>query len=150
MLFHHRPLLEAIADNVKNTRSFERSVLAGVLNATLAAREKYKGSSCLRGKVSRWPGLSDVSVAAHMNVFSAHLSSGDVVFRGDAAGSIVGCLQQGSTLMVLVETMRLVSVVSAHSARWRALTAREIWLASHVECALAWYVDGLDVVVVRS
>jgi hypothetical protein len=134
---------------VKNLKYFEASVLSGVLNATMNVRNTFAGHTNLRGRVEVWPDMEDVFVAGNMTIFSSHISIGDVVFRGIVAGVVSACLQHGSSLMVLVDVLAYVGEVSAHSARWRAPTSKQVWMASHVEVALAWYKEGNDLVVLR-
>jgi hypothetical protein len=141
--------VKAIAEKIKNTSRFEASVLAGVLNATVNTRNKFRGCSRLRGTISPWPGLEGASIAPHMTIFGGHLSRGDVVLRADDAGIIVACLQQGDLLLLMVDRLQLRVAVSQHCGRYQPLGGRSCWVAWHVEVALAWYMEAPVVVIVR-
>ncbi len=135
---------------MQNTTAFESSVLAGLLNAGVESRLAYTGHTSLRGSTWRIPGYPVAIAARGLDVFSAHISIGDFVFRADTVGRVVACVCEHDAFLVLVEPMAKVSTVSGHSDRWRFAGDAVAWMADHVELALAWLrEDGGTFVVLR-
>ncbi len=82
------------------------------------------------------------------------MSIGDVVVRDTGVGEVVACVAyfDHDVPMVLVDAWMFVSHVSAHSKVWRSSGLRALWLASHVDLAIAWHesdVVGATIVVQR-
>ena len=142
-------IVKAIADNVRNTKSFEASVLAGVLNTTIEARKDYVGTTSLHGKRWKVPGFNLAVASRALTMCSAHVGVGDVVFRGEAAGRVVACIQECGAFLVLVDSWTKLGQIATQSCKWNPSGERVAWLAEHVESALAWYSVPDGVVVVR-
>ena len=124
-----------VADNVKNTRSFERSVLAGVLNKQIYGLKKMVASGAMLDfRSAPMPGYPQAQVADNMNFKGQHISVGDVVLSGDnAAGVVLACAQEGDEFFVIVETLVLIEQVTPQSATWRmGVGPRAVWDASRI------------------
>ena len=64
-------VVKRIADHVKNPKTFERSVLAGVTNVSFNKFAQENASSGLQGRQASWPADPDVQVAdklAHLGL----------------------------------------------------------------------------------
>ncbi len=144
-------LVKGVADNVRNTTSFERSVTAGTLNASF---ERAKEATCgdyLLGARGPLPGCRGVLVADRMTVFGFDVVVGDVVSRGQAdAGIVAGCYQEGDgTLGALVETTLTRRRLSLHSSLVARSGTVQAWASTGLNLCLAWRKTGdLDLVVV--
>ena len=71
---------------------------------------------------------------------------GDVLRRDDAVGCVDACAVEGDTCFALVEVWQ--SVDGQHQ-RWRRTGNVDVqaWPACDVEQVVAWYMDGLDIVL---
>ena len=136
-----------IAENVKKTSTFEKSVLAGVTNTSLNKTTKGKIGAGLIGRTGEIaPG---VTIADHMDLFGLQISCGDVVMCGGCCGEVGACCLEGDRLYVLVTRWVRVDVTSEHSDRWRPTLEQLVWRADDVTLPIAWYDvgDGCCVVV---
>ncbi len=132
-----------IAEFVKNTSTFELSVLSGVTNCAFRrAREAMQVFGGLVGRTAPLPGFAGALVADHLEHGGMKVSSDDVVISGPKTGKVVACLREGSKLFVLVEAWRRVAVVSEHSDKWLRDDARELWATTSICLPLAWYTSG--------
>jgi hypothetical protein len=142
--------VKRIAEHVKHTHAFERSVLAGVLNVALRVSHDCESTDGLRKPIMPLPGMEGAFIADHVRVFGMQVSIGDVVFYGGVSGKVVACIAEGGDLFVLVDTMHRIAERSPHSANWALSGNREAWFASHLEPALAWHDEpDTTVLVVR-
>ena len=133
--------VKSVANNVRNTSRFERSVLAGVLHVQFRRCQEVHMAYGLRGKVASWQGLL---LAHHLALAGLDVSTGDIVFyQGDSAGIVRSCLLDDRTLAVAVEALASVAAASPHSCAWRPTGIVKIWPAASVRPARAWYArDG--------
>lgn len=138
-----------MAENVRNTVTFEKSVLAAVTNAAFSKASQPSVYGLL-GRTAAVPDIPTALVADHLDYFGLQVSSDDVVLRGGRCGQVVACLKDGNDLHVLVTCWRHISVVSEHSGRWMPTSVREVWHVASVALPLAWHpADGGAFVVVR-
>ena len=96
------------ADPVKELNNFERSVLAGVVNAHF---EETKQTLCdgLRGSTSEYVGCR---FADHLSVGSVRLSVKDAVFHGEDLGIIEALAEEDGSLYAVVRVCSLRSQAS--------------------------------------
>lgn len=135
-----------IAEHVKNTSRFERSVLAGIANAAARCRSEATAADGLCGKVRCVGG--EVQASSSLRAGQHTVSCGDVVTRDGGAGVVVMCLDEAAELLVAVEVLAFRGQRSAHSGVWQATGTHELWLAGDVEPCLAWYANGAGQLVV--
>lgn len=141
-----------IAEKVRNTTTFELSVLSGVTNEAFsraANTRDIRGS--LGGKTAELPGAPGVFVADRVEHCGLKISSKDVVFRGEQAGSVIACISEGLDLFVVADVWVRRAVVSRNSTTWSSGGTRELWPVQQLELAVAWYPADLagSFVVVR-
>ena len=138
--------VKGIADHVRNTSVFEKSVMAGVLNVQMQRAREANSVQWLRGSLQRW---QSAWLAPHMCCSGLLVSVGDIIFRGTVAGQILACAVEDDTAYVLVEELVKTSTISTHSDSWTCMGGRAVWRAAHLEQTLAWYVrlDGHTVII---
>ena len=64
---------------------------------------------------------------------------GDIVRRNDTVGQVAACLLEGTTLLVLVESMVLIESLAAGSDKWAVSGNRQLWKADEIMQCLAWH-----------
>jgi len=138
--------VKAVADLCKNTSRFERSVLAGLLNATLSSATSSGWLHSLLGSPVL---LSDgVYHSSAMRVFGLHLQVGDLVIHGGVCGDIQSRILVDGVLFVVVETLEQHGEHARHWGHWRRTGLLALWVASNVVQPVAWKVLAGDLVLV--
>jgi hypothetical protein len=142
-------MVKGIAENVKNTHDFERTVMRGVTTLAFQSGAAATYGDSLLGKVAALPGYPNVQIADKMAIFTMQVAIDDVILRGEAAGIVVACACEGGLLYAIVQTMLRVARVSSHASAFQPTGGHEVWLASEVEHSIAWYgrPDGSYVVI---
>jgi len=135
------------AENVKNHRTLEVSVLSGVVSEhSRAAQTALPGCGLIGKTVSPEPGLA---ISDNMDIGGMKISVGDVVVHGSNVGRVVACCVEGQDMFALVGAWRHVSGISPHSSKWRKVgSERAVWRAIHLRECLAWREDSDDMVTV--
>ena len=132
---------KSIANNIRNTRCYERSVLAGVL-AVHRSSLRTPGSPVfgLAGQTAPLPDCQAVSIGRRLVHEGLHISVGDMVFADDAMGCVAACCMQGGMLYVVVEEMVCHGHATKHSTIWQRPTAPslQVWCAGRLDLAVAW------------
>ena len=143
-------LVKKVAENVTNTRAFERSVLASLLTVQRQEVRAALFGEGLLGKRSRLQGApAGVEVTLKMKVnCSVELTVGDIVRRGNEAGLVRACAADASGLFVYVSRMEVVANVTPQSIRCAILPELAIWRAAACEACLAWRFESEVIVVV--
>jgi hypothetical protein len=147
--------VKSVAENVKNTSRFERSVLSGVLNKHFRTLTETAAFAGLRSQVVQLPGVPHLFVADAMELDGQKTSAGDLVFGGGeerVVGQVVACIADidSMTLAIVVDVLQFVKPFSDHSSTWRLTATRAVWDASGIELPLAWYIgEDANVVVVH-
>jgi len=148
-------VIKAQATDVKNTRSFERSVLMPVCNSMLHLMEGMQPSG-LTGPTSRAMELdatfaAPVSVAARMTYAWMQFSKGDVLWECRSAVMVLGCVSFNGGFGLLVEPLRLLNRPSSTTSVWtRTGDTQAAVLEPHLfRHANAWFTkdDGSLVVL---
>lgn len=141
--------VKQIANPIKNTKVFEASVLAGVINSHIQALEAKEFGNRLVGKVLPYPGLLQTFVADKMQQNSQKIAVGDFVFHGASVGKVIACVLEGHNLSCLVDVWSCICQVSTYGHRWAQGGEVGHWPADAVDCAVAWRPDGDGVLVLR-
>ena len=136
-------LVKSIAELVKNTKSFETSVLSGVINQ-LFLRDHV--GDRLVGRTARWQ--SDIFVADRLECNQLQVEVGEIIFKGHQAGMVRACLCEDDQLAVVVSLMAWIDTLGPRCCRWDLLQETAIWLAQDLGQCFAWYRDSTDRIVV--
>ena len=141
--------VEVIADHCRNTTHFERTVLSGVTtNAFKAAAEAQCGESLI-GRTAPFPGLPESLIADQMTVSTFEVGVEDIILRGDSAGIVIACACEHGRLFAVVEVLALSARITDHATAFVRAGVQDVWDASQLDLAIAWYVqpDGSVVVI---
>jgi hypothetical protein len=68
-------VVKAVAEPVKNTACFERSVLSGVVNLSFHHNRRCQPMSGLEGRVRQWPGVPSVLVSTRLKILALQADS---------------------------------------------------------------------------
>ena len=102
--FHLR--IKPHAENVRNTRCYERSVLSMVLGSQMQDLSDPNMWCGLRGRVVPWPGNPQISCADAMSIGGMSIHVDDIVVCNEVAGCVMACLlDNDGCLLALVEEM---------------------------------------------
>lgn len=71
-----------------------------------------------------------------------------MVFAGEACGQVAACICEDDALMVVVDTLQLVSHTSLHSDLYRSSAEQSVWHACDLELSMAWHKCSEDTTVV--
>ena len=131
--------VKSIAENVKNLRQFEASVLSGVLNSHVRrAAESLPGCGLL-GRTISPPGEPEILLSDSVELGGKVFAVGDCVLHGKELGSVVACCSNGHDLFVFVDTWTRVSQMSPHSSKWDKSGSRRVcWRAADVQECVCW------------
>jgi hypothetical protein len=142
-------VVKGIADHIRNTSSFEKSVLSGVTTLAFENAATGHAGDCLVGRCAPLPGFPGVHVADKMSIFNIDVSVDDIILRGDAAGVVVACALENGRLLVVVDLMVEVRNLSSHTSVFNLAGQHEVWSAADVGHCLVWYCqpDGSFVVI---
>ena len=140
---------QGIADQVKNTTTFERSVMAGVANVCMQRVAEMQSGDQLLGRRSDLPGCHGVAVADRLVSGDLEISRHDVVSCGGDLGVVHACYQAGESIGMLVETTMVRRRLAQHSVVVARTGALATWVASRVVLCTAWQeLDGAELLVV--
>lgn len=130
--------VKKVATNIENTRTFEASVLAALLNRQTNSWQEHAVVHGLLGRVQAFPGMPSVQCSRSLRIDGATFSVGDLAMYGDKAGAIVACVRDAFNLFVLVQELVFEHKLSTHSAIWRFTDSYCFWSARCVLPVLAW------------
>lgn len=134
--------MKSIADPIDNTRTYERSVLAGMINSQVRILQQSFCQDGLLGGQANVVGAG-VIVADKATLGGLNLSVGDLAFDADTVGQVVAIAREGDGLFAIVKVMEFHRKVSEHSALWRPTDAVCVWRMVSMSLPLAWsIVDG--------
>jgi hypothetical protein len=142
-------VVKGIADHIRNTSTFEHSVLSGVTTRAFEYAADDAVGDCLVGRRVALPGFPAVVVADKLSVFNIEVAVDDIILRGDAAGVVVACAIEHGELLVVVDLLAQTVRRSSHTVVYKLAAQHEVWRASEDGHCLAWYsnVDGSFVVI---
>ena len=140
--------VKSIADFVKNTICYERSVLTGIV-CSLGTDEDLQRTR-LVGPIAHVPG-SAACVGDRAVVFGLEYQVGEVILRGEAAGLLKACAVEAGELFFLVQSLQLAREVTRCCGSHGGLPGLLVWPAREVCHSVAWRVrtDGTLFVVCR-
>lgn len=127
--------VKRVADLIKNTSCFERSVLAGVLNCAL---EQARGAwvHALLGSTKQVG--DNVYMSEKMHIYGFLVAAGDLVHDGGQVGLVQTCLLIDGVLYAVVEILRRQGAHTANWGLWSATSVYAIWVASGLKLCVAW------------
>ena len=127
------------AENVKNLRTYEASVLSGVVNEHSRLSQAALPGCGLLGKTVSAPFDPDVLLSDHMEVGGKTISVGDVVAHGHDVGRVMACCIADQDMFAIVERWQRISDLTPHSSTWdRRGSVRTVWRAADAQECLAW------------
>ena len=130
--------VKAVAEPMKNTRSFEQSVLSSLLTKTLSCDREADFGDGLLGRTQRLPGLGvDILLGDAMRVLGVDIFVDDVVLRGQAAGFVRACALEGGELFLFVAPLQEEPRITEHCSVARLMPELAVWPAAQVCHALA-------------
>ena len=126
--------VKRIADNVRNTARFERSVLSRLLAVSLSPAMPNGCPHSLHGKVRQ---VADCTwVSDRLTSYGMQVHVGNIVCHGSCCGEVAACLLQGLELHVVVLAFQpLVGGIWS-----RGDGPYELWSTLNLFGALAWKV----------
>lgn len=144
-------VVKRVAENVKNLKKFEASVLASlVLVQSQQARETTLRDGLI-GQSHPLQEMPSVMVSKKMVVHSViEIAVGDVISRGLDFGFVLGCADDDGDLFFFVARTVTVRADTTHAATVRRTNDVAIWRATEVQQCLAWRQESADVVLVLS
>lgn len=146
---HDARLLKGIAEHVRNTSTFEQTVLAGVLNVVFDRADTMDYRDSLLGRRAVLPECHSATVADKAVIRSFEVTRGDVIAHGDAIGITVACFEEDGEIGVLVETTSLRGRLGAHTVRVERSGSMAAWSTGGIALCLAWKaVSETELVVV--
>ena len=128
---------KGVADNIKNTTSYEASVCAGIVNLQAAGEAGLDG---MEGNTSSFPHpeFSHVRVGDRMRVQGERFAVGDWVQQGQQLGRVAACADDNGNLGLVVD---VASSVVPCSERGRICTLtramRSLWAPSQSRPVIA-------------
>ena len=141
-------MVKAIADDITNTKTFERSVLAGVLNAVLNPAANATGwVHALLGQVTQVG--EGVYYSTHMRVHGLHVEMGDLVLHDDACGVVLACFLIDGILHAAVEVLAKVGDHTPNWGHWQRTGGHEMWCGVALCQPVAWKDAGNRLLVLR-
>ena len=130
--------VKRIADNVRNTARFERSVLSRLLAENLSSDMPNRCPHSLHGNVRQ---VADCTwVSDRLTSYGMQVHIGDIVCHGSCCGEVATCLLQGVELNVVVLVFQPLG-----GGIWsKGDGPYELWSTLNLFNALAWKVlaDG--------
>ncbi len=142
--------VKPLAEQVQNTRRFEKSVMSSVLTAHgNSLREAHFCNGGLLGPTSPLPGTT-ASVADALEVSGLRLAVGDVVWSPGRCGETLACCREADALLLIVRLWREMAPISPHSGWYERTAELAVGLVGPALClALAWRSDENRLLVVR-
>lgn len=130
--------VKAIAEKVRNTTSFEKSVLGGLLTATANEWRQVAAGPGLRGRRVPMPGIPSVLLADAVEVFGIEIRVGDVVLRDCDVGEVAGCAEEEGDMFFFVSMYEKARTVTAQCDVHTTAGRLELWPAMQAAHAVAW------------
>ena len=140
--------VKEVAERVKNTSTFSSSVLGRTMQRQIFALRNADLRSGLRGKIA--PTLEEgVRVSLRLECASLKVAVEDVVCYDQMAGVVRACASDGDgQLFVIVAHLQCQGITTPHSHKFSTTEQLLVWRAESLHLPHAWYIDGLDVVVI--
>lgn len=139
------------AQDIENTRRYERSLVTCVLHAHSNALDRESSPEFgLVGRTAPVPSHAGIVVAQGLVCHGVRVHAGDLVFRGDLLGRVSSCCMEGSCLCVLVQQMALVQQLASQNGVWAPVPSPcTVWRAEDLVPAVAWTKSVGNTTVIR-
>lgn len=131
-------LVKSIAEHVRNTATYESSVLSGIVNLQIARATDFRPGCRLNGVRRNLAEIPGVAVADTAEVNSFTVSAKDIAFRGTQAAIVVACAEDCVGVWLFVSPMGHVEQITRHAMRVAATSELAVWRPTEVHQALAW------------
>ena len=133
--------VKRLAEHIKNTSTYERSLVSSLLIVQLeAGRSDQATGPRLIGVTANLPGTL-VRVADKLTIWSIEISVKDVVVRlsgGDPAVVVACCELPDGTVACLVSELRSVGAATDHAGKFLDTGRLVCWSARYVKLCRAW------------
>ena len=88
-------------------------------------------------------------IADKMTASTLEVGVDDIILRGDSAGIVIACACEHGRLFAVVEVLALSARITDHATAFVRAGVQDVWDASQLDLAIAWYVrpDGSVVVI---
>jgi hypothetical protein len=140
--------VKEVAERVKNLTTFSSSVLGRVMQRQIFALRDTDMRSGLRGKNAP-TSEEGVHVSRKLECASLKVAVEDVVCNDQMAGVVTACASDGDgQLFVIVAHLQCQGIVTPHSHKFSTTEQLLVWCAESLHLPHAWYIDGVDVVVI--
>ena len=107
--------IKGCAENIKNKRVFEKSVLFAALNATYEKMNEFVPNTLIGNGRTALGGI----LSKALRVQGVCIGRGDVLITSEQAWLVQGCLHHGNSLQLVINKMEFVDWASPNSRRWR-------------------------------
>ena len=135
-----------VAENVKCTSRFERSVVASMATAQVNALNDEEKEGLI-GRPLPFPPLVNSFYARGARAIDFAFYEQDVVMCRDKAGLVAMAVQQGGKLLLLVRLLRTCGWKSETSAKYIVTDQLQYFDVDSAMAAAAWYADAESIVV---
>ena len=135
-----------IASHMKNTASFERSVLSILVHDQLNSIREESDHMLHDHVETIGP---NATLAKRMTAFGLRFVVGEPVIRGDSIGVVSACARDGAVFSLVVHVLDSPERFTQNSLRASiSSSSRELWDIREVSMVLAWYDGGGDKLIV--
>ena len=129
--------VKAVANNAKNLTTYEKTVVAGILNNQLLDLKSFRGECTLvASTIAAMPGFPDARVADNMNVMGAYISVDDLVLLDGRLGKVLACVEESLSGFVIVQEFEMIGRVTSCCSIWSFSEQMRLWLALDVVQAI--------------
>ena len=144
-------MVKGVAEPVRNTSTYEKSVLKRLVQVMLQVGKVPQGDTGLIGRTSKLDEAPQVLIGEKAMIHSFMVSTQDVVMRGLQAATVVACAVDEGELFFFVTPMTQVEEVTTFARKYRPTARLAVWQAAQVQQCLAWrvFADGLVLAVTR-
>jgi hypothetical protein len=129
---------KSIGNRVRNTTTFEKSVLSGMLNSQVQSIGQLGQDFELMHNAIPFPGLETSVVADTVSIMGVQMSVDDIVLYNDTAGRVIACIQEGEEFSLVVDSLATHRPLTPHAYICALQSRRVVWNAKLVRLALAW------------
>ena len=127
-----------MSNRVRNTTTFETSVLAGMLNMQVESIGQLGQDFELMRNATPFPGLEASVVGDTVSINGVGMSVDDIVLYNDTAGKVIACVQEGEEFSLVVDSLAMHRPLTPHAYICALQSRRVVWNAKLVRPALAW------------
>ena len=144
--------VKAVANHIKNTRSYESSLLAGATTSHLnncSDKEGWASGEVLVGKLTTVREAPGIIAAETATYFGETFAVGTMVCRGEELGVVRACLRDANDCALIVQKVQVVSKLSSHSFKYTMGDATNcVWRMCEAVNCIAWQQAGEDGVAI--